>query len=406
MWYFKIILEIKTLFICTDTSLLVDIDESKYDAVDIDIIPTLHDFDVIIIDMENLVDKELYNSLQLGTKLKRDLGHDKIKLTISRAVNSGTIVFVFSSKLKRRKRVVGDSILSSYDWLPPEISIIQEYGDTLRINQENISEYKPLFDEYDPENIIWDCYFNKYPENSKVIATNRAGYAIFLEVPFGKGKYVFLPNFLDRQKAINIIVNRIIPQIVRTEDLFDVPKWVRNYSHPIEEKTRRILSEFSKAKQIIYTNDRGTERASALILEVLGFQVNRLPAGTLPDLELHYEDSSAIVEVKGHENRRTNRANIAQILAYESEIDEDVKLIVISNHEFSKSPDERSDVAYTQSAIHLAEVNDISLLNSVDLWKLYLHKKENLLTEEDLEKIRNKILNGKGIIAFDEFYQT
>lgn len=149
---------------------------------------------------------------------------------------------------------------------------------------------------------------------------------------------------------------------------------------------------------MIYAKDKSLKKAVAFGFEKLGFKVEILPDGTLPDLRIWDGEVKAVVEVKGHESRQSGRQDVLQLLGYISEENNAEKGIFVSNHEFKTEPDKRKEKAFTDGAIQLADCNNLSLVSTVDLYGSLQKVLENKLTAENVEKVRKKIMSSRGLI--------
>jgi len=324
----------------------------------------------------------------------------KLPKRFEEQIKTGGVTFCFSGRETHKKirKPFGsrEREFSNYFFCPIDLGIVSEEGDTLYPKFDQLGYYEPLIRNIPRKEITWSCHFSVIPKNAKVLATNRAGYSVFMEVPLDSGKLVMLPKFKNRTRAINIILNEIIPRMLHEEELTFVPKWLSEFSTTFEKNLRTKLREIEEVKRLVYTKGKVLKKAVAFALKEIGFEIDILPDGTLPDLKIADEERKAIVEIKGHEKRQSTRRDILQILGYISETDTTEKGIVISNHELAKKPSERSRKAFTPGAIQLAERNDISLISCTELYKVTMQVLEGKL--RDTSKIREKIMGGSGIV--------
>ena len=367
--------------------------------------PTLYDFHAILMDTSEILKDRWWPHDDFGRTITHSY-HSLIELTqfqkkVKEQLETGGITFCFSSSKSTQRISInarGLDKIDNYFFCPIDLGVVSESGDTFNPRFEELKYFTPLVKHMSLKDIEWSCYFSKVPKNARVLGVNRAGYSVFIEVPLGTGKLVMLPRFKDRIKAATIIVNEIIPQMIREEEVTFVPKWLTSFSSPFENQIRIALKEIEKAKRLLFTKDKVLEKAVAFALEKLGFEVNILPDGTLPDLRIADEEQRAIVEVKGHENRQATRRDVLQLLGYMSETDIEEKGIVISNHEFSKEPSKRSNQAFTDGAVKLGKSNDISLISSASLYKVVIKVLEEKLDSETVKKMRDKIMSSSGLV--------
>lgn len=364
---------------------------------------TLHDFHAIIIDTDEVL-KEKWWPYSSGSDIASD-AHQiedirKFRKRVKEQITTGGIALCFSSS--QYIRSISDHFqihtLDNYFLCPIDLGVVTETGDTFYPKFEELKYFTPLLKQITLKEIEWSCYFSKVPKNARILGVNRAGYSVFMEVPLGSGKLVMLPRFKNRAKAVTIIVNEIIPQMIHEEEVTFIPQWLLDFSSPFEKQIRNSLGEIEKAKRLVFTKNKLLKKAVAFAFEKLGFKVEILPDGTLPDLRITVGEQKAIVEVKGHENRQVNRREVLQLLGYLSETDIKEKGIVVSNHEFNKEPDERKQKAFTAGAIQLGEKMNTSLISSIDLYNVVMKILEKKMNSTATKNIRDKIMASPGLV--------
>src|SRR5271157_4425711 len=322
--------------------------------------PTLHDFHAILVDTEEILKPQWWAPGVQGVAFSRRYSSFDIlnvKDKIREQIVTGGLVFCFSGPKRGhefRSTPNYDFALDSYFFCPIDLGVVNERGDTFSPKTEELKYYTPLVQKIPKQDIDWLCHFSKTPENTRIIGANRAGYPVFIEVPFGTGKLVMLPHFKNRPQAATMIVNEIIPRMIAEETFAFAPQWLDIYVSTLEETLRQTLSEIEKSKRLLYTKDQALKKAVAFAFQKIGFTVEILPDGTLPDLRLKDGESSSIVEVKGHENKQSHRDDVLQIMGYMSETDIKEKGLVVVNHQFREEPCKRDATAFTAGAIDLA----------------------------------------------------
>jgi len=357
--------------------------------------PTLHDFHAIILDTEEILKSEYFP--ETTGPIERSLAIfslENLSLRIEEQIKTGGVTFCFSSR--DIQTIIFGKLFSKYVWCPRDLGIVNEKGDTFYPKFEELKYYSPLLKGFSREEIFWSCYFSKLSMGDRTLATNRAGYSVFVEVPIGSGKLVMLPRFKNRANAVTTLVNEVIPRMILEEEPTFIPEWLPKFSTPLETRTRGLLKEIETAKRLLYTKNKALKKSTAYALEKLGFKVEILPNGTLPDLRIEADELKGIVEVKGHERTQAKRSDLLQLLGYLSETKIQEKGIAVSNHEFQTTPNKRSPKAYTQGAIQLAINNNLSLLSTVDLYEIVLSILEGKRTTKELKEIRTKIMSESG----------
>jgi hypothetical protein len=362
--------------------------------------PTLHDYHAIIMDVDEIVNKKLHSHV-LSENLLHDLGQAIAALhgEVQEQLQTGGVVFCFAGE--RSRFTAYTTVRTSYDWCPVNVGVMNSSGDTVLPRFEELKYYAPLFKDLRDKSVYWTCYFPEemLPKDSRVLATNRAGYPIFVEIPLGAGKLVMLPKFKNRIQAVTAIVNEVLPHIVREEEPTYVPEWLSEFVPTIEAETKGLLKEIDTAKKLLYSKDRALKKAVAYALEKMGFTVKILPDGTLPDLQISTHEVNAVVEVKGHDKEQADRKDVLQLLGYLSETDLRMKGVFVCNHKLQTSPVSRGQVAYTAGAIQLARSNEICLLSTLDLWQIVLSILERKTTPENLARTRKAVMAGTGLVT-------
>jgi hypothetical protein len=393
------------------TGILQTASSVRVTTLSIETNPTLHDFHATLIDTDEILNPSWWAQFSTNEIGSRNYSEDDIHAFSGRVkeqIMTGGLVFSLcnSAKIVNFITLVGGFAhripVMNYFFCPIDLGIISEKGDTFYPKSEELRYFVPLLKQIPKEDINWGCYFSKIPEKARVIGVNRAGYAVFLEVPLGAGKLVMLPHFKNKLQAATIIINEIIPRIIAEEDFSFSPQWLNSFVFPLEQNLRENLSEIEKAKRLLYTKDRVLKKAVAFAFEKIGFSVEILPDGTLPDLRLRDDKHLGMVEVKGHENKQGAREDVSQVLSYMSETDVAEKGLVVINPQFNEEPCKRNATAFTPAAIQLAEKIDVSLISSVELSNIVMRVLEGKLGATALKEIRQKILNGRGIVKLSE----
>jgi hypothetical protein len=374
--------------------------------------PTLHDFHVILLDADAFFEDRWWQSKKAIGRVgsaKKIIG---LPQKIEEQVTTGGLTFCLCGKegvvrvgdtdrvvfYRESREQYEEKTFSNYVFCPVDLGIINESGDSFYPKPEELKYYSVLLKKIPLAEIEWRCHFSKLPSGTRVLATNRAGYPIFIEVPLGAGKLTMLPYFKDKSKAVTILVNEVLPQMIHEEEFTFMPDWLNRFSTPFEAHIKEKMEEIDKAKRLLYTKDKLLKKAVAFALEKLGFKVDLLPDGTMPDLRLEDEEKRAICEIKGHENTQSDRKDLLQLLGYSTEEGKEEKGIFICNHEYRKEPCDRSREAFTEGAIQLAEKNNLCLISAVDLHNALMQMLEEKSTLSLIKEIRDKIMNGSALV--------
>jgi hypothetical protein len=371
-------------------------------------LPTLHDFHVLFIDTEELI------NLAFWIKSKV-FDYADAKLKILEQISSRGFTFCFCSTYDYLEQKVLEkssqgeycnNLLNNYFFTPPEVFISNESGDTFTPEYADLGFYNPLFknNKIPLSDISWKCHFTNLPKGSLVLGRNRAGHPVFVEIPVGSGKLVMLPYFKDKSIVANIIIKEILPQIFKEENIeYSIPAWLKDYDIPIEQELRSKLSKIQNTKKLLFTQSKPLEKAVELAFSLLGFKVKRLEPGSHADILIFDDDFKALVEVKGHSNRQAKRVELSQFFSTVTEFQEFDKIskgIFVVNHEFEKKPENRSKEGFTQDAVQLAETVGLTLITSTDLYEIIIGVIFDDMNEIGKKIIRDKIKDSSGIVKF------
>jgi hypothetical protein len=366
--------------------------------------PTLHDFHVIVMDTNTVFNSKFwdvtpYNEIKAHFFSSQELHNYGRK--VKEQIETGGITFLFCGKECNTDVYDWESAKTSesnYFSSPISLGIVNDKGDTFYPSREELKYYSPLIKKTSKDQISYQCYFTRLPKEAKVLGTTRAGFPIFAEVPIGNGKLVVLPRFEDIVQTTALLINEVLPQIVHEDEPIFMPAWLSAFSSDFEKESRNKVDEIEKVKRLLYTKDKLLKKAVAFTFEKLGFSVIQLPDGTNPDLVISFNGKKAICEVKGHENRQSDRPDMLQLLGYSTEDGTAEKGIFVSNSEFCKPPQERKKDAFTQGAIKLGVNNEFSLLNSVELFDVTMLILQGRINDAERKELRDNIMNGVGLV--------
>jgi len=256
-----------------------------------------------------------------------------------------------------------------------------------------------------------DYYFGTYPNNSLVIAVDKADHAVALRIPVFNSEIIALPMAKESSNLVTIIWSLLeaLPKLKRfPEEEMPPPAWVTSYTFPEEEKLltqKREIEErlraFQARKELLYARGDRLEEAVRLALEQFGFTVEKLPKGSYADFALKLDDKEvAGVEVKGSV-KQIDLEDFRQLLHYLIDCKaykKPVKGILVGNHFCEKPPNERGG-PFTERALEDAKKLDVSLATTVELFKALQKLDEQKITPEE---VRNKILSASGLCSIVE----
>ena len=264
------------------------------------------DYDVVIIDPSNISDAWVSkiragNDGSLITYSDTDGGFSKYLVEIMNMRSQetllllnrtgGIVICFLRSNMKvlsyaRSSISVESSHLSIYSWIPhhfiaKKLVLSPYFGLTMRFGKEigEINRSHPfgqyflaLRDKIFFEAIIDDESALKV---STIIARNKVGNVIALEIPFGKGKFIFLPPFgeTEVEKVSGVLVDCIRKSLQWTPPLLK-PDWLKDYVLPGEQdllkELERVDNELKKMdgeKEILLKRSQEFEWLKGLLHE-------------------------------------------------------------------------------------------------------------------------------------------
>lgn len=348
--------------------------------------PTIFDYEIVMIDLNSL-DSSYYR--YIATK----------KAEFKKFFKSKGICYVLMSQLGK----YGE--FSNYDWCPfaDEIEIVNKSGETLTCQSKNA---KFLFDS---AQFKWKCFFSKYPEDTTVLAVNRANDPISIMVPCENGYCIFLP-FTDesaRPQLLDLLIKRglsLIPEEEETHALekkeqipsVSLPPWATDYMSKTEADLLRArneidekLGKYNKFKPLFWETGDILEELVIQAFEELGINVTRLEKASHGDFEFAISKSlTGVCEIKGLLGS-ADRRNLRQLLDYfieQRDIEKrNVKGILIVNHHRTERPTERGKPA-TNDALDLIRTYNFHILTTIQLYEYLTQFWQKKLVKDDFLK--------------------
>lgn len=353
--------------------------------------------------------------------------------------NTGGIVVCF---LRNRGAVLNYYLtnttreVSKYSWIPtfwkkPKLS--PYFRHNIRIGKEigEINKSHP-FSRYIlglRDNLYFEAVLTDGDmlNSSHIIAENKVGEVIALEIPVGKGKFIFLPPFekeIDRDKLSGILIDCIRKSLQWTSPL-SKPDWLKSYVLPGEEALLNELEgldnklkELNKEKDNILEKFEESECLKGLLYEtgkyrlepsvreafrILGFAVKD-PDEYEEDYDLYAIESekSIIGEIEGA-TKFIDVDKYRQLLDYVEASEQKrrrCKGILIGNGFLNVDPSLRGE-QFSEHAIKGCERQKYCRLTTYELYKAVSAVLSNPEDEGLKNSIKEKILNCEGEFKFD-----
>lgn len=262
--------------------------------------------------------------------------------------------------------------------------------------------------------------------SSKPIAKNKAQELIALELPFGSGKFIFLPPFhtrVDVEKLAGIMKNCIRESLGWTAP-DQKPPWIDRYELPglseirlgiikleeqiqvIEDKKRGKegdLNQLEMLKGLLYEQGKyGLEPCVREAFRILGFNVLD-PEKYEEDYDLYTKEGELAVigEIEGTA-KQVNVDKYRQLLDY---VDakrlkgEKCKGILIGNGLIKKEPDKR-DEQFTPHVIRGCNQQKFCRMTTYELFKAVRAVLSDSSDHKLKEKIKRKIIDCENEFRF------
>jgi len=299
---------------------------------------------------------------------------------------------------------------SSYSWMPVSVKVVQGSGPHVDLAPLAVN-YKTLIDNFQEMDRSWTCYFTDYPINSTLLFVNRAGYAVGLEIPIGKGKLVLLPRFSNVIHAARLLIEQTyLPSAGAKQKSKRVSSvrqsWVTKFEfaskkRAVEElgRAKRDIEEYQRFEPLLDADGEELRQVVKLAFLKIGFQVVQ-PSESKPvqDLNLTFGKWEAVVEVKGKisDANITDLRQLLQYLVDQRDIEgrPDMNGIFVINH-FCKIDLEKRGAPFTQAAVELAKKHKITLMSSSELYSAIGKAFDG---KDTFEAIRDRIIQAKALI--------
>ncbi len=409
-----------------------------------DPLPNIIDHDVIIANMQAITETLLKKLSYQGISSFREL--------IIRFLESSGMLIVLTDNLKYGTNENSyPKRYSNYSWLPINIGICQEEGDTIEEVENPFPKYFSKFRSweyflYTPQKHLtyeikqWfgNPYYVDYSCVEKPYLQNRekqtlAGAYHWSIIPTSKGKrdytttelgpIIFLPLLkgIDYREAINLLLEDLIgkSQITLPPSWADkvsmpllagIQKKIDKHSGKIEKISEEISelekqkSELEYYKKLLYADGSELEDVFKKCLIELGAQVNP-PKHAEEEYCMLYKNKEYPVEAKG-DSKSISLTDLRQLidylLIYDEKTGQENKGILIGNA-WKKLPlgqrNTKQKPVFPSNVEKRAKASNIALVSSVDFFKAFC----GFLKDKSLApKILNCIVSSTGVVDFSK----
>lgn len=320
------------------------------------------------------------------------------------------------------------STINRYSWFPNSklypyyFHPIDRFGETINLLDRK-HPFAPFISALSSDIYYEAIIDSKIKEIAKPIATNKVEELISCEVPFGKGKIVFLPPLKDieQQKVSGILIDCIRKSLHWTEPL-KKPPWITTYSlakektikseidslKEREKEIKNLIDEQEKKmfrlemiKSLLYEQGKhGLEPAVREAFRILGFNVIE-PDKYEEEYDLFIKEGDQIIigEIEGS-IKQVGVTKYRQLLDYTDvrlTEGEKVKGMLIGNGLLEAQPEKRGE-QFTGEAIRGCESKRFCRMTTFELFKAVRSVIEN---PECRDGIKQAIINCDNEYKFD-----
>ena len=348
---------------------------SKYTYEDISetSLPTIFDYELVIMDLNQLRQTYYKHIAQKKNEFKKFL-------------QTNGVCYVILEKHNTYEAS------SNFDWCPfaEKLEIENQNGETV------ICESKDAEFIFDSIKFSWKCFFSKYPENTTILATNRANDPISIMVPYGNGYCIFLPFTDKTTELLSLLTGKglnIIPEAEEEAIVTEPPSWATDFMTQTELKLLKTrneinqkLGKYNKYRPLFWETGDYLQELVIDAFEEMGIEVTKLPKESHGDFEFTIEESLiGVCEVKGLSGN-ADRRNLRQLLDYfieQRDIEKkNVTGVFIVNHFRKEKPAER-EKPVTEDALDLIKKYKFHILTTIQLYDWLTKFWENKLTKAE-----------------------
>ena len=419
---------------------------------DVDDLPNIVDYDVIIVDVRALDEK------MLSTVSNKRLETLRVQLTRLLHSNGRIIIVTDFKKIHKRPQQYPESA-DNYDWCPVEIGISNESGESIAIKEQRFPGYikhlnswpyyffiprsclsRQLTDFLGPtHDTKYSLPLSSFVENryQKTIAGSvnievtrkqrkSSGYNSYDHYPdtpdIVTGEIVLLPLIekLDHKEAVRLVLEDLIGISMD----YEPPSWVdpivvphtKEIEDEIKEKENEIdeisgaigklenkLESLNSYRRLLYSSGFDLEEIVKICFEELGAKVTPARYGQ-EEYVLEFEGAEYLVEVKGV-SKSISLGHLRQlndyILKYEEDTGKACKGLLFGNSWRTTPPDERNTTEkpeFPGNVVSRAEQWNIGLISSTKFFEVFC----TFLNDRSKgAQILQEIINISGVVNFE-----
>lgn len=321
-------------------------------------------------------------------------------------------------------------LVSNYDWLFDTREISTQFGNIVYGTGTTINYIDPhhYFTEYLSIKPNWNAYI---PVDScdqtkwKFIASAFGTHLLSLESTTKTGHIILLPS--EYQSKNGKLLEQCITKLLGDQEVTPTPEWAKSIIVPGQDEIIKELDEVnieikaaSEKQSILISHieeldswkwllyETGKHRLEPIVhkaLSLLGCKVEPQPDSD-SDGKVETEFGIALLEIEGAKGTiKIDKIsqllkNIANFLAQEGILP---KGILVGNpfrleEPLNRPPNDSQKKLFSTEVLSTAEMQNMSVLSSTDLYEIVCLILDNKLTTTQIESIRKRIFHEKGLV--------
>jgi len=321
--------------------------------------------------------------------------------------------------------------ISNYSWLFDTGEIAAQFGNIIYGTGTTIDYINPRhhFTEYLSTKPNWNAHIpqDKCDQTKwKIIASAFGTHVLSLASVTGTGHIIILPSGYQTENGE--LLEQCVRKLLGDKDITPTPEWAKSIIVPGQDKILKELDQVNtkikaaKEKQSILNSnveeletwkwllyETGKHRLEPIVhkaLSLLGCKVEPQPDSD-SDGKVETEFGIALLEIEGaNETVKIDKIsqllkNIANFLVQEGV---PAKGILVGNpfrlEELPNRPPKNSQKnLFSDQVLSTAEMHNISVLLTTDLYQIVCLILDNKLTTQQTKSLRERIFQGKGLLS-------
>ena len=423
--------------------------------------PSLHDFDVVLVDPNTIIDDLFFKKTELAevkdavlTVKYDDVGSNKHIKRVIKQREKETRHFLSLGRLMicvlRAPFIVylcayahdvpnpnkEDHWINTYDWFPLPYSsdtmlsiISKEKGNRIKLVDPK-SSFAQYFNNFNKQLHYEACLGEEqkpyYFENFHTIAKTYGELPVAFSFEHQGGQVVFLPpvDNPDPKTLAGVLLDCILANRGKIEQT-EPPSWLQNYKASVpglpelehqEETLNRDLQKLNTQLASVQQEKAETEKYLKLLYEqgkfqlepvvrdafsLLGFSVKEAEPS---DGLLESDEGAALLEVEGKDDKPINidkyRQLLDNVMDDEKQTQQPKKGILLGNSFRLKDPKERGE-QFTQRAVDSGAGSHFCLMSTDTLFRLVCQVLEKPDDDQLKSEIRTRLLTTDGLLHLE-----